>query len=156
MRRGAGPGTSTASISAADHVTIAVSVSDYGIAADRQRLSFADLGIASDCVTRAAGNIKVCRVAGRETSVEIPLPRAADFIQPPTQPLGTAEMEGGDQAILIVEDDVLVRRYVVSQVLSLGYRTLVAGNASGGHGDHRCKRGSRSAAYRRDDARLDQ
>jgi CheY-like chemotaxis protein len=127
---GAGPGTSTANISAGEHVTIAVSVSGCGIAADRRRLSFADLGMASDCATRADGNIKVCRVAGRETSVEIHLPRAADFIRPPTQASGTADMEGGDQAILIVEDDVLVRRYVVSQVLSLGYRTLAAGNAS--------------------------
>ena len=39
-------------------------------------------------------------------------------------------MQGGDKAILIVEDDVLVRRYVVSQVLSLGYPTLDAANAS--------------------------
>jgi CheY-like chemotaxis protein len=39
-------------------------------------------------------------------------------------------MEGGDQAILIVEHDVLVRRYVVSQVRSLGYRTIDSGNAS--------------------------
>jgi CheY-like chemotaxis protein len=127
---GAGPGTSTANMSAADHVTIAVSVLGYGISTDRQPPTFADLGMATDCATRADGNIKVCRVAGRETSVEIHLPRAADFIRPPAQPSGNADKQGGDQAILIVEDDVLVRRYVVSQVLSLGYRTLAAGNAS--------------------------
>jgi CheY-like chemotaxis protein len=127
-----GLGISAANVPGADHVTIAVSVSGHGISTDRQ-LTFADLGMATDFATRADGNfdgnIKVCRVAGRETSVEIHLPRAADFIRPPAQPSGTADMEGGDQAILIVEDDILVRRYVVGQVLSLGYRTLAAGNA---------------------------
>jgi CheY-like chemotaxis protein len=34
------------------------------------------------------------------------------------------------RAILIVEDDDLVRRYVVAQIQSLGYRTLVAGSVS--------------------------
>ena len=37
---------------------------------------------------------------------------------------------GDGEAVLIVEDDVLVRKYIVTQVRSLGYRTLAAGNAS--------------------------
>jgi CheY-like chemotaxis protein len=37
-------------------------------------------------------------------------------------------MVGGDQAVLIVEHDVMVRRYVVSQIRGLGYRTLCAGD----------------------------
>lgn len=41
-----------------------------------------------------------------------------------------AGIERGDEAVLVVEDDVLVRRYVVGQIQSLGYRTLAAGNAS--------------------------
>src|SRR5262249_9167895 len=37
---------------------------------------------------------------------------------------------GGHETILVVEDDALVRRYVVTQVTSLGYTTLEAGNAT--------------------------
>jgi CheY-like chemotaxis protein len=57
--------------------------------------------------------------------VKMYLPRAPGF----AQPLAEDPSEGGDEAILIVEDDDLVRRYVVAQIQSLGYRTLVAGNA---------------------------
>jgi len=35
----------------------------------------------------------------------------------------------GNDTILVVEDDSLVRNYVVTQVQALGYRTLSAGNA---------------------------
>ena len=115
---------------AADHVTIAVSVSGYGGSADRRQLAFAELGMATDLATRADGNIRLCRGAGGGTSVEIHLPRTVDLVQSPAQPSGKVDMKGGNQAILIVEDDVLVRRYVVSQVRSLGYRALDAGNAS--------------------------
>ena len=37
---------------------------------------------------------------------------------------------GGDETILVVEDDTLVRKYVMSQVASLGYETLEAANAA--------------------------
>ena len=53
------------------------------------------------------------------------LPRAPGF----AQPLAEDPSEGGDEAILIVEDDDLVRKYVVNQVQSLGYRTLAVANA---------------------------
>jgi CheY-like chemotaxis protein len=46
------------------------------------------------------------------------------------QPLAEDPGEGGDEAILVVEDDALVRKYVVTQIQSLGYRTLAASNAS--------------------------
>ena len=62
----------------------------------------------------------------RGTSVKMYLPRASGFVQP----LVEVASEGGGEAILIVEDDDLVRRYVVTQVQSLGYRTFAAGNAS--------------------------
>jgi CheY-like chemotaxis protein len=125
----AGPGMSIAGISNANHVTIVVGVSAHRTSGDHPQPAFADLGMVADFATRANGNIKVCREAGRETSVEIHLPRAG-LVRSPAQPSRKAEMVGGDQAILIVEDDVMVRRYVVSQVRGLGYRTLCAGDAS--------------------------
>jgi CheY-like chemotaxis protein len=39
------------------------------------------------------------------------------------------EIERGDESILIVEDDALVREYVVTQINGLGYDTLSASNA---------------------------
>jgi CheY-like chemotaxis protein len=38
-------------------------------------------------------------------------------------------VEGGNETVLVVEDDKLVRQYVVTQVRSLGYATLEAANA---------------------------
>ena len=38
--------------------------------------------------------------------------------------------EHGDESILIVEDDALVREYVVTQIGRLGYDTLAASNAA--------------------------
>ena len=38
--------------------------------------------------------------------------------------------ERGDESILIVEDDTLVREYVVTQISRFGYRTLAASNAA--------------------------
>jgi len=38
--------------------------------------------------------------------------------------------EHGDESILIVEDDALVRDYVVTQIKRFGYRTLAASNSA--------------------------
>jgi CheY-like chemotaxis protein len=39
-------------------------------------------------------------------------------------------LEGGDETILVVEDDNLVRGFVLTQLESLGYLTLAASNAT--------------------------
>ena len=39
-------------------------------------------------------------------------------------------LEGGHEVVLVVEDDPLVRNYVVAQIQSLGYTTLSASNAA--------------------------
>ena len=45
--------------------------------------------------------------------------------QPITDELAsTSILEGGDETILVVEDDDLVRTFVVGQIQSLGYVTL--------------------------------
>ena len=43
---------------------------------------------------------------------------------------GNSGGEHGDKTILIVEDDALVREYVVTQISRFGYRTMAAGNAA--------------------------
>ena len=47
-----------------------------------------------------------------------------------TEPASMASLVGGDETILIVEDDSLVRNYVLAQLHSLGYVTLQAANAA--------------------------
>ncbi len=79
-------------------------------------------------VKQSGGHIKVYSEEGHGTTIKIYLPRASEPVQ--EADLRPQRIEGGQETILIVEDDVLVRNYVVVQVESLGYRTLAAGNAT--------------------------
>jgi len=124
---GEGCAGADSAVPAADYVMIAVNASGYGISADHQDRVFVDLSMSRDFIRRSNGHIKVRSEAGQGTSAEIYLPKAAGFAR--SEDSDSADIEGGDGAILIVEDDVLVRKYVVTQVQSLGYRTLAAGNA---------------------------
>ncbi len=112
-------------ISAEDFVLIAVNASSHGGIAGHPAPVFAELGVVEDIVMQLRGHIEVRSEAGRGTSVRIYLPRATAVAQSPDE----ADSEGGGEAVLIVEDDALVREYVVGQIQSLGYRVLAAGNA---------------------------
>ena len=98
--------------------------------ADDPDRAFVEIGVIKDFVRQSNGHIEVRSEAGRGTSVEIHLPRAAGLARSPAEDSGNARIEGGDEAILIVEDDVLLRNCLITQAQSLGYRTLAAGNAS--------------------------
>jgi signal transduction histidine kinase len=85
-------------------------------------------------VKQSNGHIKIYSEHGHGTTVKLYLPQAdgtpdGDADRPFAEP-GILETEHGDEAILIVEDDVLVRDYVVAQIERLGYRTLAAGDAA--------------------------
>jgi len=81
-------------------------------------------------VKQSNGHIKIYSEEGHGTTVRIYLPRStgaclsAGEATPPTQ------LDRGSETVLIVEDDALVRKYVVTQVASLGYTTLEAANAA--------------------------
>jgi CheY-like chemotaxis protein len=77
-------------------------------------------------VAQSGGYINVRGEADRGTSVEIHLPPAMNLAEPQVE----ARSPGGDEAILIVEDDDLVRTFVITQVQSLGYRVLAAAGGS--------------------------
>jgi CheY-like chemotaxis protein len=111
---------------AGDEVMVVVNACGHRVSADRPDRALIDLDIAQDIVRPINGRVKMDSEAGYGTSVKIYLPQATGFVQPAAE----ASCAGGDEAILIVENDALVRNYVVTQIQSLGYRTLTAGNAS--------------------------
>jgi CheY-like chemotaxis protein len=115
--------------SARHYVMIAVSAAGYGISADHPGRAFTDLSMIEDFIRQSNARIEVRREAGRGASVQIYLPRLAGCARSPPEDSGKARIEGGGEAILIVENDGLVRQYVVTVLQNLGYRTLAAGNA---------------------------
>src|SRR4051812_45405417 len=81
-------------------------------------------------VKQSGGHVKIYSEQGHGTSVKIYLPRATGLQQTAAEALVSAAIEGGQETVLVVEDDTLVRRYVMTQIESLGYSTLEAANAS--------------------------
>jgi CheY-like chemotaxis protein len=80
-------------------------------------------------VKQSNGHIKIYSEEGHGTSVKIYLPRALGEAVT-AEPAGARQIEGGHEVVLVVEDDPLVRNYVIAQVKSLGYTTLSARNAT--------------------------
>jgi PAS domain S-box-containing protein len=76
------------------------------------------------------GHIKIYSEEGHGTTVKLYLPRATGLHTTAAEPLASSSIEGGHEVVLIVEDDALVRRYVITQIESLGYTTLEASNAA--------------------------
>ena len=81
-------------------------------------------------VKQSGGHVKIYSEVGHGTSVKLYLPRSAAAGPSEAAPVTSQEVEGGTETILVVEDDALVRKYVVAQVKSLGYVTLSAANAA--------------------------
>jgi nitrogen-specific signal transduction histidine kinase/CheY-like chemotaxis protein len=81
-------------------------------------------------VKQSNGHIKIYSEEGHGTTVKLYLPRATGLDQTAAEVLEASRVEGGQEVVLVVEDDALVRRYVVTQIESLGYTTLEASNAT--------------------------
>jgi signal transduction histidine kinase len=81
-------------------------------------------------VKQSNGHIKIYSEENHGTTVKLYLPQAADVADARPADAGIAELARGDESILIVEDDALVREYVVTQIGRLGYATLAASNAA--------------------------
>ena len=83
-------------------------------------------------VKQSGGHIRIYSEEGRGTTVRLFLPQAigaAGFVEP-AEVASPSGIEGGHETILVVEDDHLVRTFVVEQIQSLGYRTLAAADAA--------------------------
>jgi len=81
-------------------------------------------------VKQSGGHVKIYSEEGHGTSVKIYLPRSTGLQETAVEALASASVQGGQEIVLIVEDDALVRKYVITQIASLGYSTLEAANAA--------------------------
>ncbi|MFP4106238.1 MAG: PAS domain S-box protein [Phycisphaerae bacterium] len=81
-------------------------------------------------VTQSGGNIEVHSRSGKGTEFELYLPQS----QATEKPTATRREEpaatlGGNETVLVVEDDEAVRRLVVRVLRNIGYTVLETGNA---------------------------
>jgi len=130
-------------VTAGNYVMVAVTDSGHGIPAcildhvfepffttkEVGKGSGLGLSMVYGFVRQSNGHIKIDSEEGRGTTVRIYLPEAVGA----AEPAGFARpssVEGGRETILVVEDDHLVRTFVVGQIQSLGYATLAAVNAA--------------------------
>jgi CheY-like chemotaxis protein len=81
-------------------------------------------------VKQSNGHIKIYSEEGHGTTVKLYLPQAAGVADALPAEAGISEFVRGDESILIVEDDALVREYVMTQISRLGYDTLAANSAA--------------------------
>src|ERR1700742_3993629 len=79
-------------------------------------------------VKQSAGHIKIYSEEGHGTTIRMYLPPGAAASLGSGADLAPV-VAGGNETILVVEDDRLVRSYVLTQLRSLGYVTLEAANA---------------------------
>jgi signal transduction histidine kinase len=127
-----------------NYVLIAVSDSGKGIPAsllekvfepfyttkDVGRGSGLGLSMVYGFVKQSNGHIRIYSEEGHGTTVKLYLPQAAGVADALPAEAGISEFVRGDESILIVEDDALVREYVVTQISRLGYDTMAANNAA--------------------------
>ncbi|MCP3465600.1 ATP-binding protein [Bradyrhizobium sp. CCGUVB23] len=127
-----------------EFVMIAVSDTGHGIPADiRDRVFepfFTTKGIGRGTglglsmvygfAKQTGGTVAIDSEEGRGTVVKLFLPRSIGRMASQAGPVAAPSVPRGHETILVVEDDPLVQGYVIAQLGSLGYRTLVAGDGA--------------------------
>jgi signal transduction histidine kinase/CheY-like chemotaxis protein len=131
-------------IAAGEYVTISIGDTGHGIAKpdlpkifdpffttkDVGKGTGLGLSMVYGFVKQSGGHIAIESEKGRGTTVWIYLPQAEGTTMPAAASTTVETARGGHGTILIVEDDALVRAYVIAQIGSLGYATLSASNAA--------------------------
>jgi CheY-like chemotaxis protein len=75
-------------------------------------------------VKQSGGHIRIYSEQGHGTTIKLYLPPARG--QAEAAVAAVAQITGGSETILVVEDDELVRNFVATQLQSLGYQTIDA------------------------------
>jgi PAS domain S-box-containing protein len=79
-------------------------------------------------VKQSGGHVKIYSEIGHGTTVRLYLPKSVGPVEPGVAPEEAAGARGGGETILLVEDDDSVRANAKTQLESLGYRVLAAGD----------------------------
>ena len=77
-------------------------------------------------VKQSGGHIRIYSEVGHGTTIKLYLPPARGQVE--AVPAAAAPLPHGNETIMVVEDDALVRNFVTAQLQSLGYRTVGAAN----------------------------
>jgi PAS domain S-box-containing protein len=130
-------------LSAGQYVMIAVSDTGSGMSAEVMEQAFdpffstkpegkgSGLGLSMvyGFARQSGGHVKIYSEPGNGTTVKLYLPRSLDVEDAPLPPEARAVV-GGQETILVAEDDEGVRATVVELLSELGYRVLKAGDAA--------------------------
>ncbi|MGO8913251.1 MAG: ATP-binding protein [Bradyrhizobium sp.] len=79
---------------------------------------------------QSGGHVTITSEEGRGTTIRIYLPRTGNDSAKSEQPEHKVAARSGNETILVVEDDEMVRSSVIRQLEDLGYRTLAAGTGA--------------------------
>ena len=77
-------------------------------------------------VKQSGGHIRIYSEVGHGTTIKLYLPPARGQVE--AAPAAASSLSLGNETIMVVEDDALVRNFVTAQLQSLGYRTVAAAN----------------------------
>ena len=80
-------------------------------------------------VKQSGGHIKIYSEEGHGTTIKLYLPQAKEKSEPASNAIQPLPADTGNESILVVEDDRLVREYVVAQLRRLGYVVTAAATA---------------------------
>jgi PAS domain S-box-containing protein len=130
-------------LSAGQYVMIAVSDTGSGMSAEVMEQAFdpffstkpegkgSGLGLSMvyGFARQSGGHVKIYSEQGNGTTVKLYLPRSMEVEDAPLPPEARAVV-GGQETILVAEDDEGVRATVVELLSELGYRVLKAGDAA--------------------------
>jgi PAS domain S-box-containing protein len=129
-------------VAAGDYLVLSVSDSGSGMSEEVRARAFEpffttkDVGKGSGLglsmvygfVKQSGGHVSIYSELGRGTTVRLFLPRAASAEAAVEPPPPVREVPRGAEAILLVEDDEMVRGYVARQLDTLGYRVTAVDN----------------------------
>ena len=132
-----------ADVTPGQYVMLAVTDTGKGIPADMLELVFEPffttkaegqgtglgLSMVYGFVKQSGGHLKLYSEPGQGTTVRLYLPRTRRAEAAAMGSTGAAELRGGTETILVVEDDDAVRATAVDLLTELGYRVLKAANA---------------------------
>jgi PAS domain S-box-containing protein len=140
------PGAASGGIGAGDYVVVAVGDTGKGMPPSVLEKAFEPffttkeagkgtglgLSMVYGFLQQSKGHIRIESEVGRGTTVRLYLPRSSEATPQSAVASQAADMAGGNERILVVEDDSRVRTGVLEQLASLGYHATGAGDGAAG------------------------